>query len=180
MNYGMIYEQIRENDEYVLICREVLYYLGQDANSEIIKELKRAIKSISDCEENAKSYGLHIHHLAIKKDSTIGEYLLEKCKDKDNYITHKHIASALLVAIAEDNVKLSNKIMSLFKSKISGEYRELSENIPEYLLEYIKENNDYDRYLEEVRNVSDKEYYVYEDGEIERKSLSLGKVEVKK
>lgn len=175
MNPKEVYEQIRENDDYILINRATVYHLlSYDLEQEIIEEVKDITMALD--EEIGKSY---INKLAIRKDSLVGDTLSKYGINKDDYITHDHIASALLVAICEENIKLTNKLMPLLKGRVSGWKNEL-DDIPEYLLEYIIENNDYHRYLSEVDGTPSKEYYVYEDKEIERRDLSFSEVRTKK
>lgn len=179
MNNNLLsYEEIRENSEYILVKREILQQMLKidHQNEEIHNEAEKMNSVFIAYEEKMSSFGIYIHEFALRKDSNFGKRLLELGQNKDFYITHFHIANALLVAMKENNVKLSNKLMPLFYSEISGWKNEL-DDISEYLLKYIIENNDYKRYLEEANGPIQKPYFVYENGEVVNGYIKLSKEE---
>ncbi len=115
------------------------------------------------------------HKIAIRCDSNLGGYLLSNFDNvniinDDLNVSYEKVVSALDIAIFEDKCKLVNKIMPLFKGRVSGFKGELIGKYDEAVLDYILNNPDYKMYLEKM-DYECKEFIVYEDGFYSKKTL---------
>lgn len=115
------------------------------------------------------------HKIAIRCDSNLGGYLLSNFDNvniinDDLNVSYEKVVSALDIAIFEDKCKLVNKIMPLFKGRVSGFKSELIGKYDEAVLDYILNNPDYKMYLEKM-DYECKEFIVYEDGFYSKKTL---------
>ncbi len=122
-----------------------------------------------------------VEEISISKDNILGRYITsrkDKFRNDSDYISYEKVVNSLNIAMFEDNIK----IMPLFKERIEGEKEKL--NIySENTIEYILENDNFKDYLDRLDGKeAEKEYYVYENDEIHKKSLEIkkGKVYTKK
>ncbi len=116
-----------------------------------------------------------INTFKIRNESILGKYLIENTDyveiiNENTYINYEDVVAALNIALFDGEDKTSNKIFPLFKEQIFGSKEQLLEKYPEWVLDYILENNDFEKYLAKVNHeelpseTEIKDYIVFEDG----------------
>lgn len=175
-----LYNEVKENKEYILVdIKEIVKSeFEKNLDSDILKEGVNILNKQMqyDIDHLNKE---EIKEIAVRKDSKIGRYVLENGRNKAHYISHKAVTNAYLISVAQNEEKLSNKLMHLFKGRVEGWYDELT-NVPARILEYITDNNDYELYLSKLDGNYHRKYYIYENDTIENKELSSVKKYMKK
>lgn len=189
MSSKMHYRSVEENKDYMLVDVKfdiACMTIKEDIEKDVYSELQSIYFKLFQFErENKRSYIQE--PIAIRKDSLVGQYILshpEICINEDFDVTYDKIVNAYSVATFEDNTKMANKILPLFKGRISGSRDELGEVCSLVVLDYILSNGDFKEYLKKkdgILNTQSKEYYVYEDGSYSRRALDSekGKAKVK-
>lgn len=115
-------------------------------------------------------------NITIKSDSQLGNWLILNTDgvniiNEDMYVSYDKIVNALVVATFEDNEKMSNKIMPLFKSRVSGTKEELMELTTEQVIDYILNNPSFDDYLSMVDGIAkNEEEFIYDKGAYQKVS----------
>lgn len=185
MSSKIHYKSVEENKDYMLVnVKTDLAYMTmkEDIEDDVYKELQSIFFGLVSYEHD-NNIGYIKEPIAIKKDSIIGRYILchpESFVNDDTEVTYDKIVNAYDVATFEDNTKMANKILPLFKGRVSGSRDELGDVCSLVVLDYILDNGDFKEYLRkkdgEYRN---REYYVYEDGRYSRRFLSAEKRNVK-
>lgn len=114
---------------------------------------------------------------AIRKDSILGNYILNLPNDKvyncDNIITFEKITNALNIAIFEDN-SIYLKLIELFRNQVAA-----SKDIIEFkygldVVNYIIEHDDFKSYLKKVNGTYEPtKYLVYDKGELSEQIISI-------
>lgn len=161
------------NKDYLMI--NVKLHVGalifrEDLDEEISKEIKAIYFGLFTYEKNTSKSYLR-EDVAVKKDSTLGSWLLENCENADDFITFNKVTNAMNIAIMEENIKMSNKIMPLFKRQVEGKKDEFKDENPT-VINYILNNPS----LEDFLGINDdKEFLVYEDGTFDKRKLTKEK-----
>lgn len=115
----------------------------------------------------------------IRKDSTIGQYLINNFDqdyiiNEDEYIYYVQIIEALKISIFENN-EIFNQIIPMFRAQVQGSKEELRKNYDESVLDYILENDNFEEFLtkqDENYEESNSEFIIYENGEFSSKILT--------
>lgn len=187
MSSKMHYRSVEENKDYILVDVKfdiARMTMNEDIEKEVYSELQSIYFKLFSYECNNR-IGYIQEPIALRKDSIVGRYILshpEICINDDTDVTYNKIVNAYNVATFEDNIKMANKILPLFKGRVSGSRNELGDICSLSVLDYILSNGDFKEYLNKkdgtVKNQVN-EYLVYEDGEYLKKSLSLEKDKIK-
>ncbi len=178
----------KETPDYITMDRHSLLSIiaseKEDwSNEELRQEASRMLHQMTrfEYEEKEKLYEInrrYIDKFKIRKDSALGKYLIEnveqnEIEDYTNYISYENICEAYLISSFQNDAKLTNKILTLFQNQCSGSKEELLKEFPFYeaALDFILENNDFEKYLakvnqEEIEEEEAKQepFIVYEDG----------------
>lgn len=181
----------KDNDEYIMI--DVLTGIGvllanRDkylVSDDVFNEISDIYFTAFDREVRKELKWNDIGTIALRKDSLLGQYLINnaddvKIQNMDLYISYEKVVNALNIAMFENDCKISNKILPLFKEQISGIKDELETYCSRNVIEYILKNNDFKTYIEKYNGeYKPDEYIVYEEGEIFRKDLVNSKNKLK-
>lgn len=130
------------------------------------------------CQENNKR--LVTVKVTLNKESKLGQYVLNdktKFMDDDDDITYDKVINAFNISVYKDDIKMSNKLMHLFRERIEGTSEELSYINPN-ILNYIKENSDFKSFIAKEDGIDEKrKYLIYNDidNSISEKSIFLEK-----
>ena len=181
------YKSVKTNDEYITIPVKrtglSLFLIDDErVNSDVYKELQSVYYGILNFE---KEQGIYINDdISIKKSSLLGSFILshpESFINDDTDVTYKKIVNAYSVATFEDNTKMANKILPLFKGRISGRKEELADVCDLKVLDFILKNGDFDEYLNNLdgKEKTPRRYIVYEDGKYFFGDLAKEKQNVK-
>jgi hypothetical protein len=111
-----------------------------------------------------------IKSILIKKNSELGRFILNNNDLFTDYISYSDVINALNISILEDDVKMANKLMHPFKEKVFGKTSVFLEKYGEKVVDYIKNNNDLDLYLEEKDGK--KKEFVYDNFKVLEKDNS--------
>lgn len=121
---------------------------------------------LSDLFVDADNFDTYIdnkHYVKLKKDSEVIKYLKEKVKiqDYDNFIDHNVLKDALVRSYFEFNHDMHKKLKVYFRKYLENEItgidnKYLKDEIinDKKLLEYIKEYDNLDEYLEKKININ--------------------------
>ncbi len=113
--------------------------------------------------DNFDTYIDNKHYVKLKKDSEVIKYLREKVKiqDYDNFIDHNVLKDALVRSYFEFNHDMHKKLKVYFRKYLENEItgidnKYLKDEIinDKKLLEYIKEYDNLDEYLEKKININ--------------------------
>lgn len=113
--------------------------------------------------DNFDTYIDNKHYVKLKKDSEVIKYLKEKVKiqDYDNFIDHNVLKDALVRSYFEFNHDMHKKLKVYFRKYLENEItgidnKYLKDEIinDKKLLEYIKEYDNLDEYLEKKININ--------------------------
>lgn len=189
MSSKMHYRSVEENKDYILvnvkydIARMTVY---EDIEKDVYSEFQSIYFKLFVFERE-NQIGYLQEPIALRKDSLSGKYILSHPEiwiNDDEQVTYDKVVNAYSVATFEDNTKMANKILPLFKGRVSGSRDELSDICSLNVLDFILSNGDFKEYLKKkdgkVNNQA-REYFVYEDGEYNRRVFDTekGKVKVK-
>lgn len=189
----MYFESNIDNDEYIMINIHELLPLAEmiqqnyNDSIEISKEVYNIFNQLHK-EVLVNNFG-HISHIAIRKDSLLGQFLIKntdfnKIYNKDLIVSYEKVCNAYLVATYENNCKMANKISIFLKGQIEGTKQELinKENQnSEEVVNYILKNDNFKLYIEKMNGeYKPKEYIVYENEIFSKKILSKEKQKIKK
>lgn len=189
MSSKMHYRSVEENKDYMLVDVKfgIAYMTGKDdIEKDVYSELQSIYFKLFQFEKE-NNIGYNKESIAIRKDSLVGQYILSHSElwiNDDEQVTYDKVVNAYNVATFEDNTKMANKILPLFKGRVSGSRDELGDVCSLFVLDYILSNGDFKEYLKKkdgtVEN-QEKHYIVYEDGEYSRRILDSekGKAKVK-
>lgn len=164
------YASIKEDDEYILVDVKVslgMAVMCQDISYEIKSKMGKIYSSLFEFEKENKCG--YVSNVLLRKNSEVGQYITSHSDmflDDSKYISYEKIVNAFNVAVYEDNAKMSNKIMPLFKGMVSGDKKELleQEQAKENVLDYILINDNFYEYLEKQNGEQViKNYLVYDD-----------------
>ncbi len=184
----------KETSNYIVMDRHGLLYLGlkgknlpNDAYQEVSNMINGLVPFEYSAKENLEQIGSsYLSSFKIRKDSVIGKYLIENAGyneiiNKSEFIHYSDIVNALNIALFDGEDKTSNKIFPLFKERIFGSKKELLKKFPEWVLDYILENKDFEKHLKKIDSIKElgseepiqeeNAYVVYEDGEWSIKNL---------
>lgn len=171
MEHIFRYSTNKDNEDYLMVnVRKDLDGLFTESIPENIKKETEQIVSIFS-QYQKENNDTFFQKIALRKDSVLGKFILSHPEiffNDDDYISYDKIVNAYNVAVFENDDKMANKILPLFKSRMSGMKEEFS-SFPEKVISYISRNFDFYYYLNSKDNVY--QYLVYEDGTYQRKSL---------
>lgn len=181
------YKSVKDNAEYITIPIKInglSLFLDEDEqiSSDVYKELQSMYFGLFQFE---KEQGVYIKDdIALRKDSIIGSFILshpENFINDDTDVTYKKIVDAYSVATFEDNTKMANKILPLFKGRVSGRKEELVDVCDLKVLDFILENGNFQEYLNKLDgiDITPKRYVVYEDENYFFSDLNKEKTPVK-
>lgn len=181
------YKSVKTNDEYITIPVKInglSLFLVDDERIDlaVYEELQSVYFGLFTF---AKKQGIFINDdVALRKDSILGRFILshpENFIDEDTDVTYKKIVNAYSVATFEDNTKMANKILPLFKGRVSGRKEELADICDLRVLDFILNNGDFDKYLDNLDGKVEqpKKYVVYEDDKYFFSDLAKEKANVK-
>lgn len=164
------YKCIKEDEKYILV--DIRTSLGiaisNDGIADEIKlEMGKIYTSLFNFERENKCG--HLSDVLLSKNSVVGQYIVshpDMFSDDSKYISYEKVVNAFNIAIYEDNAKMSNKIMPLFKGMYSGYKDELLEQglANENILDYILIHDDFYEYLEKKNGeYIEKNYLVYDE-----------------
>lgn len=165
-----------DNDEYVTIDKTNLMMLVvMDETPQEIKDIANDIfvETLVFQKNNRITY---ISEVELKKDSLIGQYLLQngmtkKIRNDDLYIYYKDVINAYNIASFENN-KIMHLLLCMLRERVEGNTLNLSKKYGKDAVDYISNNKDFNVYLEKLDGTyKTKEYIVYEDGEFSKKVL---------
>ncbi len=166
------YKSVKTNDEYITIPVKInglsLFLVDDErVSQEVYRELQSVYFGILNFEKEQCIYVRD--DIALRKDSVLGHFVLshpENFINDDTDVTYKKVVDALSVATFEDNNKMFNKILPLFKNRISGRKEELADVCDLKVLNYILENGNFEEFLNRHDGIEElpKKYVVYEDG----------------
>lgn len=175
----------KETPDYITMDRNGLLYLSLKEYiipNNVYQEVSDMIEDLVSFEYCAREKlriirSERIDEFKIRKESTLGQYLIEnngkyKIINESEYISYKNICDAMLITIVNDDAKMANKITPLVQKQCCGTKEEILKEFPyhEDALNYILENNDFDAYLANKNQGENpiqeaKPFVVYEDGE---------------
>lgn len=118
----------------------------------------------------------HISDIAIRKDSILGKFLIEKATEfkfcnEDLVVYYEKVVNAFNIAVYENN-DIAKEILPLFRNKVSGIKEPLQKEYGFEIIEYILNNDDFYYYLKVTEGeYHPQEYFVYENGTISKKIL---------
>ena len=178
----MIFHEIKENPNYILVevkhelLTLILRLNEKGIDLKVLKEMRFIHEKLFEFEEQV---GYYLDYAAIRKDSIVGEYLINHIDGRDIInesllISLKKITNALRVALLEKNQEMFYFLFPLFKNIECGIYDDLKKYYSEDALNYILEHDSFQEYLQN-NNGKNKQYVVYEDGKY-FKNLSNNKV----
>lgn len=176
------YKEIKENKDYILVgVRFDLLLLAAELEElKIHFEIEKIIfdmhHKLYEFERQEKKY---IDYVAIRKDSLIGNYLITHTDgnhviNESRYIDFKKVTDAFNIATLEDNDKMVDLLLPLFKNRENGTFEELEKRYSEELLNYILEHDSLKEYLNEMDGIEssrEKEYIIFENGEYSKRVL---------
>lgn len=145
------YKTHSDNDEYIIIGIKTnistLVFSEIDMPEKIKEELDDIYYGSHQYQDDNKYNG----DVVIKKDSMLGEYLLNRFNEgnEDFNITHEKIRNALNIAMFEEN-EIFNSILPLFKNLVSERYENLKYNYDINVLNYIMSNSDFQIYIDKL------------------------------
>lgn len=171
-----------ENKEYITIKFMDLITLFDSAEKNVQKLLSRLYKpTFQYCTENGEA--VVDVEVTISKESELGKYILNSKSiftDENDMITYDKVISAFNVSVYKEDIKMSNKLMHLFKGRVEGMRDELS-YIDTSILDYITENGDYKSFLaKEDGVVENKKQLVYDDKDNSVSMKALSSIKQKK
>lgn len=171
-----------ENKEYITIKFMDLITLFDSAEKNVQKLLSRLYKpTFQYCTENGEA--VVDVEVIISKESELGKYILNSKSiftDENDMITYDKVISAFNVSVYKEDIKMSNKLMHLFKGRVEGMRDELS-YIDTSILDYITENGDYKSFLaKEDGVVENKKQLVYDDKDNSVSMKALSSIKQKK
>lgn len=189
----MKYKTNQDNNDYLMVnVKYDFAYLLVSDNLNIPTDVYNEINKIytNSFDRNVLD-NLNMSHfpdkVAILKNSLVGEYLINNSDNiniinLDNYISYCDVVNAFNISVYEDDCKMSNKILYLFKNRKYGFIEELKKEYCSDVIDYIAENRDFDTYLEKKYNAYyPGEYVIYEEDKFVCKNLNIKeKVKVKK
>ena len=178
----MIFHEIKENPNYILVevkhelLTLILRLNEKGIDLKVLKEMRFIHEKLFEFEEQV---GYYLDYAAIRKDSIVGEYLINHIDGRDIInesllISLKKITKALRVTLLEKNQEMFYLLFPLFKNIECGIYDDLKKYYSEDALNYILEHDSFQEYLQN-NNGKNKQYVVYEDGKY-FKNLSNNKV----
>lgn len=182
------FKSIRDNNDYLMIGVKTdlaLFLLeAESIPDEIYKEINKIYIS---CFEFEKENNFNVNHIAIRKDSLIGQFLIknadsDKILNEDLYIYYDDVVNAINVALFENNNEMVKDILPLFRNQIEGNKINLQKQYSETVLNYISKNNNFDQFLNELNGYccyNEKDYIVYENGKYEKKPLNKSNSKIK-
>lgn len=176
------YNEIKENSDYILVgvrfelLTLALKFHELEIHPEIVKIIFDMHHKLFEFERQEKKY---IDYVAIRKDSLIGNYLITHTDgnhviNESRYIDFKKVTDAFNIATLEDNDKMVDLLLPLFKNRESGTFEELEKKYSEELLNYILEHDSLKEYLNEMDGIEssrEKEYIIFENGEYSKRVL---------
>ena len=171
-----------ENKEYITIKFMDLITLFDSAEKNVQKLLSRLYKpTFQYCTENGEA--VVDVEVTISKESELGKYILNSKSiftDENDMITYDKVINAFNVSVYKEDIKMSNKLMHLFKGRVEGMRDELS-YIDTSILDYITENGDYKSFLaKEDGVVENKKQLVYDDKDNSVSMKALSSIKQKK
>lgn len=163
----------KDNDDYLMIDIRGDFgnLIMEDIPQNIQKEIRQAFLDFFQYQKENESKVLET--VALRKDSVLGQFILSSSDlffNDDNYISYEKVVNAYNIAVFENDDKMANKILPLFKNRMSGMKEEFSD-FPEKVISYISRNADFYHHLKSKDNIF--QYLVYEDGIYQRKNLKL-------
>lgn len=186
----------KDTPDYITMDRNGLLYLSLKKYiipNNVYQEVSDMIEDLVSFEYSAKKEleqidSSYLTSFKIRKESALGQYLIENAGkneiiNESEFIHYSDVVSALNIALFNEEDKTSNKIFPLFKEQISGSKKELLKKFPEWVLNYILENNDFDAYLakrNQEKPIPTKSFVVYEEGEWTIKNLEEDYIRVPK
>lgn len=176
------YNEIKENKDYILVgvrfelLTLALQFHELKIHPEIVKIIFDMHHKLFEFERQEKKY---IDYVAIRKDSLIGNYLITHTDgnhviNESRYIDFKKVTDAFNIATLEDNDKMVDLLLPLFKNRENGTFEELEKRYSEELLNYILEHDSLKEYLNEMDGIEsfrEKEYIIFENGEYSKRVL---------
>lgn len=176
----MIFHEIKENPNYILVevkhelLTLILRLNEKGIDLKVLKEMQFIHEKLFEFEEQV---GYYLDYATIKKDSIVGEYLINHIDGRDIineslFISLKKINNALRVALFENNEEMVHSLFSMINRREVGTYNQLKKYYSEETLKYILEHDSFQEYLQKFNNIKEeKQYIVYEDGEYFQKSF---------
>lgn len=175
----LYYKGVKDNEEYITVPvkygLELFLVDDERIDSDVYRELQSVYYGLFHFE---KEQGIYVRDdIALRKDSILGHFILshpESFINDDTDITYKKIVDAYSVATFEDNTKMANKILPLFKGRVSGRKDELADVCDLKILDFILNNGDFNKYLDKLDGKVDqqKRYVVYENGKYSFSNLT--------
>lgn len=150
--------RFNENDDsYMKVDYEGLsiFMLDLDVPRDVYVEVSDIYLSVFKFMQNCKNKESLGREITIRADSALAKWLISNTDGKniiniDEYISYDKIVNALLVATYQDNEKMANKLIPLFKERKSGTRDELGEYCSLQVIDYILKNSNFDRYLDSL------------------------------
>ncbi len=188
-NKIIYYKNVPENHDYILINvkHDLLYLIREGIPNEIYSELQSIYYGLLQFEQQLQRY--ISEDIAIRKDSLIGSFILlnKRTFIPEDEITYKKVVNAYNIAVFKEDNHMANKILPLFKERVSGSIEELSKIYSSDILLNILENENFEEYLKmldgkkdkTVENKKEKEYVIYENGGYTKRKLGDIKEEYK-
>lgn len=153
----------KNNKEYTLVeYTDILVGLNYASKYEDEK-INNLLKDLFLDVENEDIYIGEKHYKKLTTNSEVVKYLKEKVKilDYDNFIDQNILKDALVRAYYEFNHEMKNKISKYFRTYIDNEINGIDNEIikneiinDKKLLEYIKQYDTFDSYIESKININ--------------------------
>lgn len=152
----------KENNDYILAeYTDILTGLNYSSkkNDNNINEL---LSNLFVDSENLDVYIGNKHFVRLKKDSKVVKYLKEEVKiiDYDTFIDHNILKDALVRSYYEFNHEMHKELKIYFRKYVDNEIKGIDNQYikdeiinNKKLLEYIKEYESLDQYLEKKINI---------------------------
>lgn len=163
----------KDNDNYIVITRfELILMTGiQDIPLEIRNEALDVFSKMIKIEHSIGT----IKEIALSKEERLTNFLLstnlESIRNEDNIVTYNKVINAFNIATFEKN-PISDAILFLFRGQVKGKKEELTKLYGKEVIEYILENDDFEKYLKKVNGeYTPNEYLVYENQKFVKKVL---------
>lgn len=152
----MIFHETKENPNYILVevkhelLTLILRLNEKEIDLKVLKEMRFIHEKLFEFEEQV---GYYLDYAAIRKDSIVGEYLINHIDGRDIInesllISLKKITNALRVALFENNEEMVHSLFSMINHRKVGTYNQLKKYYSEGTLKYILEHDSFQEYLQ--------------------------------
>ncbi len=188
---GIHYSELEKNDTKYFVIKGikisfafVLANTDVDIRGDILEEIGLIYSKVFEYQHRKCKYNEYIDSILIEQDTPFGKYIEENeglFINDSKQITYLKIVSAYDSAVLEDNSKMANKILPLFKTTDDEKRNEMIKRYDEDVKDYILANSNFFDFMNGKNKDKNATYYVYSEGNISKLNTdSEEKVLVKK